>query len=60
MTDTKKSATLSLNGESYELPMPGTFIISPDGTISLAFAHADYTARLEPATLLDELRKLSA
>jgi Peroxiredoxin len=47
------------NGDaSWELPMPGTFVIAQDGTIQLAFVDADYTHRLEPAAILDTLRHL--
>ena len=45
--------------ESWELPMPGTFVIAPDGTVRLAFVEADWTRRLEPAALLDALRALT-
>ena len=45
------------NGDaSWELPMPGTFVIAPDGTVRLAFVDADWTRRLEPAAILDALR----
>jgi peroxiredoxin len=48
------------NGDdSWELPMPGTFAIAPDGTVRLAFVDADWTRRLEPAALLDVLRGLA-
>jgi peroxiredoxin len=48
------------NGEdSWELPMPGTFVIAPDGTVRLAFVDADWTKRLEPAAILDALRRLA-
>ena len=43
---------------SWELPMPGTFIVAPDGVIRLAFVHEDHTRRLEPAALLDGLRTI--
>ena len=50
----------AFNGdESWELPVPGTFIISQDGTIRLTYADADYTHRLEPSALLDGLRIMS-
>ena len=45
---------------SWELPMPGTFIVAQDGTIRLAFVHEDHTQRLEPAALLDGLRALGS
>ena len=43
---------------SWELPMPGTFIIDQESVIRLAFVHEDHTRRLEPAALLDSLRAL--
>ena len=48
------------NGDdSWELPMPGTFVIAPDGTVQLAFVDVDWTRRLEPAAILDALRQLA-
>lgn len=44
--------------ESWELPVPGTFIIEQDSSIRLAYADADFTHRLEPSTLLAGLRAL--
>lgn len=44
--------------ESWELPIPGTFIISQDGIIRLAYAEANWTHRLEPSVLLDGLRTM--
>src|SRR5207237_8762699 len=50
----------AFNGDdSWELPVPGTFIISQDGTIRLTYADANYTHRLEPSALLDGLRTMS-
>jgi peroxiredoxin len=49
------------NGDdSWELPIPGTFVIGPDGLIRLAHADPDYTRRLEPRELLDALRLLAS
>jgi len=42
--------------ESWELPVPGTFVIAPDGSIRLAFVDADYTRRLEPREIVAALR----
>jgi len=48
------------NGEdSWELPMPGTFVIAPDGTVRLAFVDADWTRRLEPAAIFDAMWQLA-
>ncbi|MBC8162850.1 MAG: AhpC/TSA family protein [Roseiflexaceae bacterium] len=41
--------------DAWELPMPGTFVVGQDGIITLAFAKADYTQRLEPAEILAAL-----
>jgi peroxiredoxin len=50
----------SFNGDdSWELPMPGTFVIAQDGIVRLAFVSADWTKRLEPAAILDGLRTLA-
>lgn len=38
--------------ESWELPMPATFVIAADGTIVRADADPDYTVRPEPADVL--------
>lgn len=48
------------NGDvTYELPMPGTFIVAPDGTIRLAFVDPDYTLRLEPSEIIKTLQELA-
>ena len=41
--------------ESWELPVPGTFVIARDGSIRLAYVDADYTRRLEPREILAAL-----
>lgn len=47
------------NGDdSWELPLPGTFVIDRTMTVRLSFVDADYTRRLEPASILDTLRAL--
>ncbi|MEL7504124.1 MAG: peroxiredoxin-like family protein [Cyanobacteria bacterium J06554_6] len=41
------------NGDdSYELPMPATYVIDQSGNIRFAFADADYTKRAEPQAVL--------
>lgn len=45
--------------ESWELPMPGTFVVAKDGVIQLAFVDADYTHRLEPEAIIQSLRTLA-
>jgi len=45
------------NGDdSWELPIPGTFVIARDGTVRLAYVDADYTHRLEPEAIVQCLR----
>jgi peroxiredoxin len=44
------------NGDdSWELPIPATFIIDRDRTILYASANEDYTDRPEPAEILQEV-----
>jgi hypothetical protein len=44
--------------EGFELPLPGTFIAAADGIIKFAFVEVDYTRRMEPADILDHLKKI--
>ena len=47
------------NGDdSWELPVPGTYVVAQDGKVKLAFADTNHTHRLEPAAILDALRSL--
>lgn len=47
-----------INGdESWKLPLPGTYVISPEGKVLYAEAHADFRVRPEPD---DVLRALAA
>jgi peroxiredoxin len=43
---------------TWELPIPATYVIDPSGTIQLAFVDADYTKRLEPAAIIEALRRI--
>ena len=46
-----------VNGEgSWTLPMPGRFVIAPDGVVAYAEVNPDYTRRPEPETVLPALR----
>jgi peroxiredoxin len=45
------------NGDqSWELPMPATYLIRPDGTIAYARVDADWRQRPEPEDILAELK----
>jgi peroxiredoxin len=47
------------NGDdSFELPMPATYIIAQNGDIVHAFVDADYTARMEPSEIIEVLESL--
>lgn len=47
------------NGDqSWELPLPATYIVQRDGTISYARVEADWRQRPEPEEVLKELPKL--
>lgn len=48
-----------INGdESWELPVPATYVIGRDGRIALAYIEIDYRKRLEPEAILAALRSL--
>ncbi len=50
-------ALSTINGdESWELPVPATYVIGPDGRVLLASLHIDYRTRLEPEVMLAALR----
>jgi peroxiredoxin len=50
----------AFNGDaSWELPMPGVFVIARDGTVRLAAVEADFTRRPEPDVILGALRNLA-
>jgi peroxiredoxin len=50
----------TINGdESWELPVPATFVIDTDGTVVLAHIDVDYRRRIEPDAILDVLRSLA-
>lgn len=49
-----------VNGDdSWELPIPGTFVIGRDGGVRYAFVDPDYTRRAEPADVLAALQQVA-
>ena len=44
--------------ETFELPVPGTFVVDRDGIIKAAFVNADYKQRMEPVEILKVLSAL--
>lgn len=47
------------NGDdTFQLPIPATFVIDRDGTVVYVFADADYTKRLEPGEIVKVLKSL--
>jgi peroxiredoxin len=50
----------SINGDqSWELPVPATYVIARDQYVALAYIEVDYRKRLEPEALLTCLKSLS-
>ena len=45
--------------DSYEIPIPATYIVNPAGTIIHAFVNADYTKRMNPEEIITILGKLN-
>lgn len=46
--------------ESCELPVPATYIVTRDGIIRFAYINVDYTNRLDPETIIAELKKMKS
>lgn len=44
--------------DTWELPIPGTFIVDQSGTVRLAFVDPNYTHRLDPSIIIAQLKKL--
>ena len=51
---------LANGDQSWELPIPATYILDPDGAIPYASANEDYTERTEPAEIVDMVRDHSS
>jgi peroxiredoxin len=48
------------NGDTtFELPIPATYVIAPDGTVIHAFANTDYTKRLDPEDIIAALKEIA-
>lgn len=47
------------NGDDhFELPIPATYVITPNGTIQYAYVEPDYTQRLDPEDIIAALESL--
>ena len=44
--------------ESFELPIPATYVVNSDRSISYAYLDVDHTVRMEPADILAVLKKI--
>jgi len=44
--------------DTFELPIPATYIIDHDRKIRMAFVDADYTQRVDPETVLSALKQV--
>ena len=48
------------NGDqSFELPLPATYVVGYDSQIALSFVDTDYTKRLEPSDILEALEEVT-
>lgn len=49
-----------MNGnDSWVLPIPATYVIGQDGKIALSYVEVNYRTRLEPAMVIETLRRLA-
>lgn len=44
--------------DSFELPVPATYVIDRDSRIIMDFVEINYTLRLEPSRIIEALREL--
>jgi peroxiredoxin len=44
--------------ETWELPIPATYVINSDGTIAYAYINRNFTERMEPSDIIKELQSL--
>ncbi|MEM9217016.1 MAG: peroxiredoxin-like family protein [Cyanobacteria bacterium P01_F01_bin.150] len=50
---------VAYNGnDQFELPIPATYVVQPNGEIVYAFADVDYTKRAEPSDVVNALKAL--
>ena len=50
----------SVDGDdSFELPIPATYIIGIDGKVRKAFVEPDYTKRLDPEMIIQVLQQMA-
>jgi peroxiredoxin len=50
----------AVNGdESWDLPIPATYVIEQDGTITFAYINKNYTERCEPENIIEALQKIA-
>ncbi|MGH9651833.1 MAG: AhpC/TSA family protein, partial [Terriglobales bacterium] len=47
---------LANGNQSWELPLPATYILERDGTVLYTFADPDHMKRAEPAEIIESLR----
>jgi peroxiredoxin len=45
--------------ESWDIPIPATYVVNTDGKIVHAFVNADYTKRMEPTEIISKLKELT-
>ncbi len=53
----KINVPASNDDDSYEIPMPATYILDKKGVVVFAFIDEDYTKRCEPQLILDIIKK---
>lgn len=42
----------------FELPMPATYVLQFDGTVTESFVYEDYTQRMEPIYIIECLKRI--
>ena len=60
MLQVGKDLTRMNGDDSWELPVPATYVVAPDGRITFSFVDAEYRNRLEPSEIVAALSELAA
>ena len=45
--------------QTFELPIPATYVVATDGRIIHSFVNPDYTQRLDPEEIMTTLQQVS-
>lgn len=45
--------------DTFELPVPATFVLDPNGIVRASYVNADYKQRMEPSQIIKALKEVN-